>query len=109
MWFQQRGVTAYREGPPPLPAYPWIARIDYDRARRLMSDGDLWPHDYEIWLREAERAIRSLAEEGAEPVRVMIDIDAFEDWCNANDCPADCVARLTFAELLADSEALSTG
>ncbi len=108
MWLHQREIGAFREGPPLLCAYPWIARDDYQRARRVMSDGDLWPIEYEVWRQEAERAIRSLAREGAEPVKATLDIDEFEDWCKSNNCPADCVARLTYAELVADSEGPDT-
>ena len=105
MWADTRRVDR-RAAPFLLVAYPWIERRDYERARRLMIDGDLWPASYEVWQREAERAIRALAEEGVEPVRATLDIDAFANWCHSNDCVADCVARLTFAELIAEDELL---
>jgi len=81
-------------------AYPWVDRDDYARARKLMIDGDLWPADYEVWRREAERAMESLCWEGAGPAKARLDLDDFLEWCRANDCAADAGARLAYAEMV---------
>ena len=93
---QHRWLSA----PAHVTAYPWVDRDDYSRARQVMIDGDLWPRDYDVWRREAERAMESLSMEGVRPIKARLDLEAFAAWCRANDCPADSSARLAFAELV---------
>ena len=88
-------------------AYPWVEPSDYGRARTLMTDGDLWPHDYDVWRREAERAMQSLASEGVSPVKATLDLEEFSAWCRMNDCAADSTARLAFAEIVALEEEIA--
>jgi hypothetical protein len=88
----------------PVVAYPWVEARDYPDIRRIMIDGDGWPQDYERWKVEAESAIARLSTEGVELVKARLDPEAFTDWCRANDCPADSVARLAFAAFVAFGE-----
>lgn len=100
----RRHLENFLTPPTLVVAYPWVERMDYLRARALMVDGDLWPNEYDVWRREAERAMESLASEGVSPVKVRLDPEEFLAWCHANDCPADSGARLAFAELIAQGE-----
>ena len=87
--------------PEAVMAYPWVERDDYREIVAVMIDGDLWPRDYDVWRREAERAMESLSMEGVSPVKVRLEPDEFLAWCRANECAPDSRARLAFAELAA--------
>lgn len=81
--------------------FPWFDRESYPRVLAVMQDHDLMPPTYERWLRQARRVLEKARREGQNPIRAHINPEEFIMWCEANDWPADSVARLTFARLVA--------
>ena len=98
---QPRTTYGHTSAPVITVAYPWIEEKDYAIARQIMFDGDLWPTSYDVWRREAERAMSALSVEGVTSVKARLDLEEFGAWCRTNDCPADSAARLAFAEIVA--------
>lgn len=81
-------------------AYPWFDRSAYELARGVMVDGDYWPSDYDTWHDLAKDAMGRLSTDGVVALRQTIDPQAFQDWCESHDRPADSDSRLTFAAIL---------
>jgi hypothetical protein len=59
----------------------WYRREDYDRLRRIFSDGANLPQHYDDWLKLAEKLAERLKNQGQAFQRVYIDPDTFPDWC----------------------------
>lgn len=81
--------------------FPWFDRESYPRILEVMEDHDLMPATYDRWLQQAQRVLEKARREGKKPIRAHIDPDQFMAWCADQDWPADGMARLTFANLVA--------
>lgn len=55
----------------------WFRHEDYDRLRKLFTDGDGLPPTYEGWLKLAERLVDQLRRNGQAFRKVYIDPDTF--------------------------------
>jgi len=88
---------------------PWFDRESYPRILEVMADHDLMPATYDRWLKQVQRVLEKARREGQNPIRAHIDPDEFMAWCNDHDWPADSMARLAFARLVARRALLANG
>jgi len=86
--------------------FPWFDRESYPRILEVMADHDLMPATYDRWLKQAQRVLEKALRDGKKPIRAHIDPDQFMAWCADHDWPADSMARLTFARLVARRDLL---
>ncbi len=79
-------------------AMPWFEPGQYRSARAIMSDADKLPADHDLWAMSANQVAQELERAGLVIVRVLIEPDAFTDWCRERGIPADSKARHAYAE-----------
>jgi hypothetical protein len=60
---------------------PWYRREDYQRIREMMTDPHTLAPTYETWLAAAENNEAVGREAGLQVRRILIEPDAFAQWC----------------------------
>ncbi len=82
----------------------WYREDDYHRITALMGDGASFPKTYASWQQKAVRMERELLRRGMKPVRIDVEPEAFENWCEQQGRPPDSDARNRYVEELAASD-----
>ena len=87
--------------PQPRAASPlgliWFELQDYQKARSLMKDGELFPPSYEVW-RETARVAQVILERQGVAVRpVRLEPNAFLAFCEQEGLEPDADARNDYA------------
>jgi hypothetical protein len=75
----------------------WYYRGDYPRILRIMTDADDLPATYDAWIRSAEQVERQLKRNGLAVMHVIIEPDAFLDWCRSRGIAPNAQARSTYS------------
>lgn len=75
----------------------WYKPDEYNRFRKLCSDGRKLPPTYNQWLKQANKAIDRFTAEGNIVEKVYLDLDTFPDWCKRRGLDIDAKARIRFA------------
>ena len=83
----------------------WYRAEDYDRLKRIFSDGAKLPATFEEWHVKAQALHDRIASEGRLAVKAYIDPDTFPDWCKAHGKEADAQGRMAFANECAYKQA----
>lgn len=75
----------------------WFKREDYDKIKRLSTDGDGLPATYDDWLKAAEDIADQFRSNGQAFQKVHIDPNAFPAWCAARGLDVNAQARIRFS------------
>ncbi|MBA3479569.1 MAG: hypothetical protein H0T52_14410 [Lautropia sp.] len=85
----------------------WYRPEGYLRLAELMADGASFPKTYASWRQKALRMERELKRQGATPVRIEIEPEAFQRWCIGEAVATDSGARNRYVkEVLAGQPVL---
>jgi hypothetical protein len=71
----------------------WYPEEVYDRIMALMADGASFPKTWTSWRQKAVRMERELKRQGLRPMRVEVDPETFQRWCEKQGLPLDSEAR----------------
>jgi len=88
------GVSNQRE----VTGIPWYDASTYGRILEIMDDACLLPNSYQMWLRGATDGLAHAAENGDHRVKVRIDPNRFQAWCEAQGYATDAEARIEFVD-----------
>lgn len=64
--------------------------------KNLCTDGDQLPDTYADHLLRVQEAEQFMRGQGAEPVKVYVDIEEWQAWCAANGHRLDHEGRIAF-------------
>lgn len=84
---------------------PWYSREDYPRIRDMMIDRHNLAPAYDSWLAAAENNENVGRQAGLEITRIIIEPDAFAQWCRDKGLEPGGAARMQY---VAAMTALST-
>ena len=76
----------------------WYRESDFPRVLQLFGDADITTHNYERWLKDAQRIFDSFKREGYIVEKAYLDPDTFPAWCAERGIKADSRARDRFAD-----------
>lgn len=93
---------------PSIVGIAWYRAEDYPRLATLMADGASFPKSHASWRQKATRMERELRRQGVTPVRVEVDLDAFERRCTEQGVARDSEARNRFVEEVRARQAVSS-
>ena len=77
-------------------ALPWYSRESYPGILAVVVDRHNFASTYDQWLMAAENNELVARQAGLEIDRVMIDPDAFAQWCAAKGIAPDGAARKNY-------------
>jgi hypothetical protein len=72
---------------------PWYRREDYPRIREMMADRHNLASTYETWLAAAENNESVGSQAGLHVTRILIEPEAFAQWCAEKGMEPDSSAR----------------
>jgi hypothetical protein len=75
---------------------PWYSRETYPRILALVTDRHSFASTYDQWLMAAENNELVAQQSGLTIRRVMIDPDAFAQWCGEQGMAPDRAARMAY-------------
>ena len=82
----------------------WITPEQWSSYVDLCIDRAKLPPTYNDWMNVSERVNQSLAREGWEVIKINIDLAEFAAWCKLNGLETDKVARVKYANEIADAQ-----
>lgn len=77
-------------------AIAWYKEEQYEDFRTQCEDGGQLPASYNDWLVKAREGFEKLTEQGYCVIRIMMDMDEFKAWCQANGHKLDKQGRAAF-------------
>jgi hypothetical protein len=90
-------------------AFPWYRQADFQRLRALFTDSHLLHETYDEWLQAAGVLQQRMEQQGLRVIRVDLDPDAFQGWCQQHGRSADAKARMDFASSLMQASFSKSG
>jgi len=84
----------------------WYRRADYQRVRKIMTDGKRLPNEFDEWEVKAQSQMETSNQEGLNIKPFLLDLDEFIAFCEAKKIPCDSLAR---AKFVADHDATGSG
>jgi hypothetical protein len=74
----------------------WYRKEQWARLRSVSTDAKNLEPSYEDWLANAENALLNLHAEGADAVKVDVDVEELIRWCQEKKLPVDGKSRSAF-------------
>jgi hypothetical protein len=87
------GATGMTNEPARRIGLPWYRREDYSRIREMMADRHNLASTYETWLAAAENNETVGRQAGLHVTRILIEPEAFAQWCAEKGMEPDSAAR----------------
>jgi hypothetical protein len=82
----------------------WYRAEDYDRARAVMDDPQVFHDTFQDWHKAASDGVAKLKGQGFVVHKAYIDPVAFPKWCTDRRMKIDAKARMNFASEVAAAE-----
>ncbi len=83
----------------------WYKPEQWDKLLDISADAGQLEKTYEQWKVYAEQALKDLANRQVFPVKVTVDIDDLESWCNTRNLPINGDSRSRYAAWLLKNQA----
>lgn len=83
----------------PVTGILWWKPKQWEKAKRICSDGDGFDDTYQDWEESAERALKNFRDLKIEVYKIEIDLDDFVQWCKDQKIPLDSKARSRFVSM----------
>jgi hypothetical protein len=74
----------------------WYRKEQWARLRSVSTDAKELETSYEDWVANAEKALLSLRAEGADAVKVDIDVEELIRWCQSKKMSVNAQSRSQF-------------
>jgi hypothetical protein len=84
----------------PVIGLGWYSREQWEALTKVVPDRSELDDTYEEWEAQATGALHMLAAQGAQSVKVQIDVQELVAWCQRMGCPANGAARADFVSHL---------
>ncbi len=81
----------------PVTGIIWWRPTQWEIAKQISDDSEVFDDSYEIWKAAAEKKIRELKRHGMTVYKVDVDLDELSSWCKSQNRPLDSSARSEFA------------
>ena len=91
---------------PPSLGVCWYTEAAWSRIKAEAVDPERFEATYAEWAAMADAALDDLIKTGLQPVKVLVEANAFKAWCVAHNKPNDAASRAAFvAEIVGQSRA----
>jgi hypothetical protein len=74
----------------------WYKSEEWETLRNASTDKDKLEETYAEWLKEAERVVRELRQQGLQIIKVDVEIADLLLWCEGQDIPLNAEARAKY-------------
>jgi hypothetical protein len=78
----------------------WYREDQWSLLKSTASDSGGIENTYEEWFQHASESIKKLENQGVEPVKIVFDVNEFNDWCKRNKKFLDGESRSEYTALL---------
>jgi hypothetical protein len=75
----------------------WYEREDYEKLKKLFTDGGNLPATYDQWFQKAEDGLAKLRRDGYIVVKAYINPQTFAEWCRIRGLNVNADGRIRFA------------
>ena len=74
----------------------WYRREQWELLRSTASDPEILEDTYDEWVEEAEKSLKTIRKAGHTPVKVDVDVEELNRWCDQRSKPRNGDSRVEY-------------